>query len=88
MSGGNGYIVKTTDTVSTNASEIMSEVEGALDIDENAVEIETIGASWGASVIWSSVLAFLPVMPGHPRRHRHPLPRAAHGRRRAHLPVP
>ena len=29
-----------------------------LDIDENAVEIETIGASWGASVIWSSVLAF------------------------------
>ena len=58
MSGGNGYIVKTTDTVSTNASEIMSEVEGALDIDENAVEIETIGASWGASVIWSSVLAF------------------------------
>lgn len=58
MSGGNGYIVKTTDTVSTNASEIMSHVEGTLGLDENTVEIETIGASWGASVIWSSILAF------------------------------
>lgn len=58
MSGGHGYIVKTTDTVSTNASEIMGHVENALGIDEGSVEIETIGASWGASVIWSSVLAF------------------------------
>lgn len=58
MSGGNGYIVKTTDTVSTNASEIMGHVEQTLGIDEGSVEIETIGASWGASVIWSSILAF------------------------------
>lgn len=58
MSGGNGYIVKTTDTVSTNASEIMGKVEQALGLDEGTVEIETIGASWGASVIWSSILAF------------------------------
>lgn len=58
MAGGNGYIVKTTDTVSTNASEIMSYVENALGIDETTVEIETIGASWGASVIWSSLVAF------------------------------
>lgn len=58
MSGGNGYIVKTTDTVSTNASEIMGKVEQTLGLDEGAVEIETIGASWGASVIWSSILAF------------------------------
>lgn len=58
MSGGNGYIVKTTDTVSTNASEIMGEVEQTLGLDEGTVEIETIGASWGASVIWSSILAF------------------------------
>ncbi len=58
MTGGNGYIVKTTDTVSTNASEIMGHVEQALGLDENTVEIETIGASWGASVIWSSILAF------------------------------
>ncbi len=58
MSGGNGYIVKTTDTVSTNASEIMGKVEQTLGLDEGTVEIETIGASWGASVIWSSILAF------------------------------
>ena len=58
-SGTNGYIVKTTDTVSTNANEIMSKVESALSIDSSNVEIETIGASWGASVIWSSILAFL-----------------------------
>ncbi len=58
MTGGNGYIVKTTDTVSTNASEIMGHVEQSLGLDENTVEIETIGASWGASVIWSSILAF------------------------------
>ncbi len=57
-SGTNGYIVKTTDTVSTNASEIMNAVEKQLNIDSNDVEIETIGASWGASVIGSSLFAF------------------------------
>lgn len=59
IGGGNGFIVKTTDTVSTNASEIMAHVEGSLGIDDSTVEIETIGASWGASVIWSSIIAFL-----------------------------
>ena len=59
MTGGNGYIVKTTDTVSTNASDVMAHVEQSLGIDEANVEIETIGASWGASVIWSSIIAFL-----------------------------
>lgn len=58
MAGGSGFIVKTTDTVSTNASDIMSHVEDALGLDATTVEIETIGASWGASVIWSSILAF------------------------------
>lgn len=56
--GASGYIVKTTDTISTNASDIMSHVESALGIDSANVQIETIGASWGASVIWSSILAF------------------------------
>lgn len=74
MSGGNGYIVKTTDTVSTNASEIMGHVEQALGIDEGSVEIETIGASWGASVIWSSILAFFLSVPWHFGRHCNPLP--------------
>lgn len=57
--GGHGYIVKTTDTISTNASDIMKHVEENLGIDNSTVEIETIGASWGASVIWSSIIAFL-----------------------------
>ena len=57
--GESGYIVKTTDTVSTNASSIMNNVENQLGISASNVEIETIGASWGASVIWSSLLAFL-----------------------------
>lgn len=57
--GTSGYIVKTTDTVSTNASDIMSHVEKTLGINSANVQIETIGASWGASVIWSSILAFI-----------------------------
>ena len=57
--GASGYIVKTTDTVSTNASDIMANVEKQLGIDSANVQIETIGASWGASVIWSSILAFI-----------------------------
>lgn len=58
-SGESGYIVKTTDTVSTNASNIMNSVENKLGISASNVEVETIGASWGASVIWSSFVAFL-----------------------------
>ena len=57
--GNAGFIVKTTDTVSTNASKIMANVESQLNIDQANVQVETIGASWGASVIWASFIAFL-----------------------------
>lgn len=56
---GNGFIIKTTDTNSTDSGELMSKVEEKLNIAEDDVQIETIGASWGASVIMRSLLAFL-----------------------------
>ncbi len=58
-SGNPGFIVKTTNTVSTDANQIMMNVESQLGINGTNVQIETIGASWGASVIGSSILAFL-----------------------------
>ncbi|MGI6032146.1 MAG: protein translocase subunit SecF [Coriobacteriales bacterium] len=57
--GNPGFIVKTTDTDSTHANQIMDKVESSLGIDSTNVQIETIGASWGASVVWSSILAFI-----------------------------
>ena len=57
--GNPGFIVKTTDTNSSDATQIMEKVESALGIDSTNVQIETIGASWGASVIWSSIVAFI-----------------------------
>lgn len=56
---GNGFIIKTTDTNSTDSGELMTKVEEKLGIAEDDVQIETIGASWGASVIMRSLLAFL-----------------------------
>ena len=57
--GGNGFVIRTTDQNSSDANKVMQAVEKELSIDEKNVQIETIGASWGASVIWSSILAFL-----------------------------
>lgn len=58
-STGNGFIIKTTDTNSSDSNELMSKVEESLGIAEADVQIETIGASWGSSVIMRSILAFL-----------------------------
>ncbi len=57
--GNPGFIVKTTDTDSTVSNRIMTNVEEQLGIDAGNVQIETIGASWGASVIMSSFIALL-----------------------------
>lgn len=57
--GENGFIIKTTDTNSSNSNAVMEAVEKDLSIDSQNVQIETIGASWGASVIWRSFLAFI-----------------------------
>ena len=56
---GDGFIIKTTDTESAQISQLMSDVEAALGISPDDVQIETIAASWGASVIARSLLAFL-----------------------------
>ena len=56
---GNGFIIRTADTVSADITDIMVNVEQQLGVSEDNVQIETIGASWGAAVIWRSFLAFL-----------------------------
>ena len=56
---GNGYIIKTTDSVATDANTIMQKVVSSLELSEDDVQVDTISASWGASVIWSSILAFI-----------------------------
>ena len=58
-SSGSGFIIKTTDTNSSDSNKIMEAVEKDLSIPADNVQIETIGASWGASVIWRSFLAFI-----------------------------
>lgn len=57
--GDPGFIIKTTDTNSNDSNAIMANVEQQLGIDTTNAQVETIGASWGASVIWSSILAFV-----------------------------
>lgn len=57
--GTNGFVIRTSSTDSAAASSIMGNVEGQLNISSENVQIETIGASWGSSVIWSSILAFI-----------------------------
>lgn len=56
---GNGFIIKTTDSVATDANTIMQNVVKDLGLNSDDVQVDTISASWGASVIWSSVLAFI-----------------------------
>ena len=56
---GNGFIIRTADTVSADITDIMVNVEQQLGVSEDNVQIETIGASWGAAVIWRSFLAFI-----------------------------
>ena len=57
--GNPGFIVKSTITDSNEASAIMESVLARLDIETDNQQVETIGASWGSSVINSSILAFL-----------------------------
>ncbi len=59
-SGGvNGFLLRTTDSDTSSESSVMSKVQETLSISSDNVTIQTISASWGASVIWSSVLAFI-----------------------------
>ena len=58
-SGENGFLLRTTDTDSNNTNSIMSKVEENLNINADNVTVNTISASWGSSVIWSSIIAFI-----------------------------
>ncbi len=59
-SGGmNGFLLRTTDSDTSSENSVMSKVQETLNISSDNVTIQTISASWGASVIWSSVLAFI-----------------------------
>ena len=58
--GNPGFIVKSTMTDSNAARAVMDTVMETLELEETEnQQVETIGASWGSSVINSSILAFL-----------------------------
>ncbi len=57
--GENGFILRTSSTDSVVMNEIVTQMVSDLGISEDSVQVETIGASWGASVIWSSLFAFI-----------------------------
>ncbi len=57
--GTSGFLLRTTDSDTTSENSVMSKVQESLGIDSDNVTIQTISASWGASVIWSSVFAFI-----------------------------
>ena len=57
--GTNGFLLRTTDSDTTSENSVMSKVQETLGINSDNVTIQTISASWGASVIWSSVFAFV-----------------------------
>lgn len=57
--GQPGFIVRTTTTDAAAATAAATDVVEALDLTTDSFQVDTIGPGWGASVIKSSVLAFL-----------------------------
>ena len=57
--GENGFLVRTTTTDAEEANATAQAAAEALGIAAESVEVSTIGPDWGASVIRSSVIAFL-----------------------------
>ncbi len=54
-----GFLVRTTTTSSEEAAACANEVAEQLGISTENIEVTTIGPDWGASVIQSSVIAFI-----------------------------
>lgn len=54
-----GFIIKTTDTDSAQVNNLVDSVVASLELNPEDVEVETIGASWGSTVVNSSILAFI-----------------------------
>lgn len=57
--GSPGFLVRTTTTSSQDATSQADQVASALGISTDSFEVTTIGPDWGASVIQSSIIAFL-----------------------------
>ncbi len=57
--GENGFILKTTCADSVVMNEVVTEMVDALELNINNAQVETIGASWGSSVVRSSIFAFI-----------------------------
>ena len=57
--GTQGFLLRTTDSNTTSENSVMAQLQEDLGINSDNVTIQTISASWGASVIWSSIFAFV-----------------------------
>ena len=58
-SGESGFLVRTTTTSAEDATAHANAVADALGLSTSSFEVTTIGPDWGASVIQSSLIAFL-----------------------------
>lgn len=57
--GEEGFLVRTTTTSAEEAAARANQVAGELGLSTDSFEVTTIGPDWGASVIQSSLIAFL-----------------------------
>ncbi|GAA6489684.1 MULTISPECIES: protein translocase subunit SecD [Gordonibacter] len=57
--GQEGFLVRTTTTSAEDATARANQVAGDLGLSTDSFEVTTIGPDWGASVIQSSLIAFL-----------------------------
>ena len=57
--GDEGYLVRTTTTSAEEATQRANQVADSLGLSTDSFEVTTIGPDWGASVIQSSLIAFL-----------------------------
>ncbi len=57
--GSNGFLIRTTTTSAEDAASHAQTVASSLGLSTNSYQVSTIGPDWGASVINSSVIAFI-----------------------------
>ena len=57
--GEAGFLVRTTSTSAEDATAVANDVADELGLTTDSFEVTTIGPDWGASVVRSSVIAFL-----------------------------
>lgn len=57
--GAEGFLVRVTTTSAEDAAALANDVADALDLKTDSFEVNTVGPDWGASVIQSSLIAFV-----------------------------